>query len=199
MANRITIERLKADVEASQAILRKATGAALGPGVSSGFEPGFGVPTASGLSPIGDVRTIAPLGLGFAPPALPPATPAAPAPWFSAEGSGAFATAGINHESSIVKGFDALLHVFGGEKGARYGGGHDAPVSVQGDVSGQATIMQTVRVDPSPLLTAIVTGAQAVTRMNLSGKLGQTMKGSNAAQGSVPSGLSTFKPTMTGY
>ena len=72
------------------------------------------------------------------------------------------------------------------------------PVSVQGDVRGEATLTQTIRVEPSPLLMATVANAQVSVKMGLAGKLGTTMKGSNATIASVPPGLSSFKPTMSG-
>jgi hypothetical protein len=107
---------------------------------------------------------------------------------FGGEGSGAFITAGINHESGPVKAIDAVLEKLGVEKN----------VNVQGDVKGEATIMQTIRIDPSPLLIATLQGAENALKMNLSGKLGQTMKGSNAAMGSVAPGLTSFRPTVSG-
>ena len=72
------------------------------------------------------------------------------------------------------------------------------PVKVQGDVKGEATLMQSIKVDPSPLLIATVQGAQQALKLNLAGKLGQTMRGSNATIPSVAPGLTSFKPTVSG-
>ena len=71
-------------------------------------------------------------------------------------------------------------------------------VSVQGDVRGEATLRQIIQIEASPLLLATVANAQATTKMGLEGRLGTTMRGSNATMASVAPGLSTFKPTMSG-
>lgn len=71
-------------------------------------------------------------------------------------------------------------------------------VSVSGELSGHAELMTTVRVDPSPLLLAKVENGTKPVQMPVAGKIGQTMKGSNAAVGSVSAGAATFKPTVSG-
>ena len=71
------------------------------------------------------------------------------------------------------------------------------PQTVTGDIKGTAVLQQVIRVEPSPLLMGIVQGAKELS-ISLNGKLGQTMKGSNAATASVSPGLSTFKPTVSG-
>ena len=64
-----------------------------------------------------------------------------------------------------------------------------AKVDVAGTVTGQVDIMQSVRVDPSPLLVATVNQAKqvaATVQGSLKNKLGATMSGSNAAKSSLP-------------
>jgi hypothetical protein len=68
-------------------------------------------------------------------------------------------------------------------------------VAVKGDVRGEVEMHQTIKVDPSPLFIAKMDAVQRVN-VGLSGKLGQTMAGSNAAQSS---GFSGFKPTASGF
>ena len=65
-------------------------------------------------------------------------------------------------------------------------------------MKGEATLMQSIKVDPSPLLIATVQGAQNAIKLNLAGKLGQTMRGSNATMPSVAPGLASFRPTVSG-
>ena len=82
----------------------------------------------------------------------------------------------------------------------------NSEVAVHGDVKGEATLMQTVRVDASPQLLATVESARQTTKLNLTGefqrnKTGRTMAGSNAARSSAPlgTGPAGFKTTSTGF
>ncbi len=81
------------------------------------------------------------------------------------------------------------------------------PVSVdvkgEATVTGEANLIQSIKVDPSPLLIASMQGAQNALRIGLQGRadLGSSMGGSNGAKPNVGSvaGSGAFKPTVSGF